>query len=113
MKNSSPFTLLFFTLFLTACGGSKVVLSPNTPDISAAKARFPEYTFEQYEMGKAIYTKNCGSCHALHAPGSKTETTWAKSIPPMVEKVNKRGMIITPEGEALIFRYLLSQGMAH
>ena len=115
MKNSLSFSLLFLTLVLAACGGSKVALSPNTPDLSAAKARFPEYTFEQYEAGKTIYTKHCGSCHSLYAPGSKTEPTWTKFIPRMAEKVNKNagGMVITSEGEALIFRYLLAQGMAH
>ncbi len=76
----------------------------------AAKAKFPGYTTTDFAAGQALYQGNCGRCHSLYAPGSRSESQWASVVPRMVVKANKKAQaaVISPEGEQLILRYLFA-----
>ena len=57
----------------------------------------PHYSATQLAEGKAIYTANCGKCHKLFTPESKSVEKWEKVLPPMIKKAKldeTRGLLV-------------------
>lgn len=111
MKKNFLLLSALFVLALTSCGTKPVAdVASESTGMKAAKAKFPGYTAADFAAGEALYQGNCGRCHSLYAPTSRSEAQWASVVPRMVVKVNKKAQTtaITPEGEQLILRYLFA-----
>jgi cytochrome c5 len=107
--NFAQFTSLAGTAavvaLLAACGTAKTAASVN---LSAAQAKYPGYTMSDFTAGQALYAENCGRCHLAYAPSSHTEEQWAKWVPKMVPKANKKAgtVAIDEAGQELILKFL-------
>lgn len=90
---------------LAACGTAKTSTAVN---LSAAQAKYPGYSLADFTAGQALYAENCGRCHPAYAPSSHTEEQWAKWVPKMVPKANKKAgtVAIDDAGQDLIIKFL-------
>ena len=103
-------TLLVLTLVLglsVACGSAK---STSAINLTEAQAKYPGYSMADFTAGQALYANNCGRCHAAYTPGSHTEEQWAKWVPKMVPKANKKAgtVAIDESGQELILQFLFA-----
>lgn len=109
MKKSFIYVLVL--LFALGCKSSKVAvkeMGPSQKDVDRVSAKIPNYTLTKLLKGKVLYEDNCGSCHKLYSPNSRTEEKWKAVVPPMVKKVNKSSVKLTPEDQDLIVSYLIT-----
>ena len=92
---------------LAACGAAKTSTAVN---LSAAQTKYPGYSMADFTAGQALYAANCGRCHLAYAPGSHTEEQWAKWVPKMVPKANKKAgtVAIDESGQELILQFLFA-----
>lgn len=99
--------ILFSLLFLVSCiRYKKLVADKNAiteTDASRANEMFPGTTLADLQKGKLIYDANCGKCHKLHQPDSRSADSWNKIVPPMSRKAK-----LSPEDESLILRYVVT-----
>ena len=87
-------TLLVLSLVFglsVACGSAK---STSAINLTAAQAKYPGYSMADFTAGQALYAANCGRCHPAYTPDSHTEEQWAKWVPKMVPKANKKAGIV-------------------
>lgn len=109
--NLSHFFSLAGTLavvgILAACGSAKTTSAVN---LSAAQSKYPGYSMADFTAGQALYAENCGRCHPAYAPASHTEEQWAKWVPKMVPKANKKAgtVAIDESGQDLILKFLFA-----
>ena len=92
---------------LAACGSAK---SSSAINLTEAQAKYPGYSMADFTAGQALYANNCGRCHAAYTPGSHTEEQWAKWVPKMVPKANKKAgtVAIDESGQELILQFLFA-----
>jgi cytochrome c5 len=106
MKTFATLSVLTIAIGLSvACGSAKSTAAIN---LTAAQAKYPGYSMADFTAGQALYAENCGRCHPAYAPGSHTEEQWAKWVPKMVPKANKKAgtVAIDESGQELILRFL-------
>ena len=101
-------TLLVLSLVFglsVACGSAK---STSAINLTAAQAKYPGYSMADFTAGQALYAANCGRCHPAYTPDSHTEEQWAKWVPKMVPKANKKAgtVAIDESGQDLIIKFL-------
>lgn len=104
--------ILYSTLvFLLACSGAKLITVSQT-DVDRGLSRFPGLTINDLNTGKSLYENNCGSCHKLKSPSSRSEKKWTRILENMVIKVNKKaGKQVLGESEKdILFKYLITMG---
>lgn len=85
----TKFTLLSLIIILAACGSTKLVI-PSQADVDRASQKNNSITLASINEGKALFEQNCNRCHGYKNPNSRSEKRWAKIIPRMVAKVNKK-----------------------
>jgi cytochrome c5 len=81
---------------------------PSQADVDRVATKIANYTLPKLLKGKTLYADNCGSCHRLYAPSSRTEVKWKSVVPPMVNKVNKSAQNLSAEEQELITNYLIT-----
>ncbi len=79
------------------------LIAPTQPDADRAAQMFPGITLAELNQGKTLYEQNCGKCHGLKKPASRTEEKWRKIMPPMAKKAK-----IDKQKEELILKYVLT-----
>jgi cytochrome c2 len=105
MKNAF---ILFLTCLFTACLSAKLI-TPSQLDVARVASKFPGYTLEDLNKGKALFSSHCGQCHGLKNPAKRTEEQWRKIVPRMAAKVNKKeGNVLDANAETLILKYLVT-----
>jgi cytochrome c5 len=92
--------VLFVLAAFVAC---TKLITPTQPDADRAAQMFPGTTIADLNQGKMLYEQNCGKCHSLKKPKSRSEEAWRKIMPPMAKKAK-----IDKEKEDLILRYVLT-----
>ncbi len=98
-------------LIAASCSSSKSAKSTSSAqsDVERGAAKFPGYTLEDLNKGKAIYTKNCVACHGLKDPKLYSEESLRGIVPNMVVKANnKLGMVIDDKDEEVLMKYLIT-----
>lgn len=98
-------------LLAVSCTSTKTAKteSAGQTEVARSAAKFPGYTQDDWNKGKAIYTKNCGSCHGLKDPKLYSEESLRGIVPNMVVKTNKKlGMVIDDKDEEILLRYLIT-----
>lgn len=101
---------IVFSVFLFAACAVKLS-EPMQADATRVSGQFPNFTVENLQSGKRIYTENCASCHKLAKPSAFSEADWRKIVPNMVAKVNKKNPNkINTADEDVLLKYLLTMG---
>ncbi|ESU28468.1 cytochrome c class I [Flavobacterium limnosediminis JC2902] len=94
-------------LIITSCAVKLV--TPTQPDVDRMQSKYPDYTLEELNQGKAMYEQHCVECHKLKNPTKFTETQWQKIVPGMVKKVNKKHPnAIDEKNQELILKYVIT-----
>lgn len=93
--------------------GAFITLMVNcTPKASKAISELPvetkeqivaQYSPQQLESGKTIFTGNCAKCHKLKEPGSRTPEQWNKVLKRMIPKAK-----LSDEDGKLVRAYLIA-----
>lgn len=101
-------------VLLLACSGAKVLV-PSQTDADRAAQKNSTITLETLNQGKTIFEQNCNRCHGYKSPVSRSEEKWAKIIPRMVAKVNKKTKkeTINPQQQELLLNYVITMGAAN
>ncbi|MCB9252419.1 MAG: hypothetical protein H6605_08105 [Flavobacteriales bacterium] len=104
---------LFFSILILASCSAKLK-TVTQADADRGNAKYNDVTLASLQEGKSIFVGNCGKCHGLKDPTSRTEEKWNKIVPIMVKKVNKNGkdVKITPDQESLLLKYLVTMSEA-
>jgi hypothetical protein len=102
------FTVLMGLMLFIAC--SPKFVTPVQMDADRMQTEIPGYTLSDLQTGMEHYKTNCGNCHGLKRPASRTPEEWKKIVPEMVKKANKKEVKISPETEKSILNYLITMG---
>lgn len=92
--------------FFAACSGNKKAQKTTT---KSEKISTTAANDQKIAMGKSIYNQHCGSCHKLKNPQDFSEPQWAKIVPAMVQKTNKKANaeVVDAQKQADILAYVL------
>ena len=55
-------------------------------DSSTIAAIRSKYSVDELETGRLIFKGNCGECHKLKMPGTRTIHQWERILPKMIRK---------------------------
>lgn len=93
-------SVIAISLMLAHCTAKKTTTSTPaetvkvmTPEEAVADVK-NRYTEVQMEEGNVIFRDNCGKCHKLHEPETRTVTHWEKILP----RMNKKSGLDTEQG---------------
>lgn len=104
----SVLVLSVLVLFLTSCLPTRLLV-PVQSDVDRIQDTYPGFTLAELEIGKSLYEYNCGMCHRLKKPESQTREAWARIVPGMSKKANKKKPgSIDAEKQELILKYLIT-----
>lgn len=104
-------TIVAALLLLIGCASAKLI-TPTQVDVDRVKTKYPEYSLADLNRGKQLYENNCGACHGLKDPASRTEEKWRKVVPEMVAKVNKKAAVLSDRDQEDILRYVITMSSA-
>jgi len=91
---------------LLALAGCEVSLpQPNAADAARLHGSGAELGLQDLELGRALYSSRCGSCHALRDPASERPEAWGAEVHEMRAK---KGVRLTDDEEQRITAYLVS-----
>ena len=87
---------------------------PTNNDVERMKDKYPGYTLQELNDGKILYQQNCGTCHSLKHPATRTEKQWEVIVPQEVIKVNKQAgnIVLDKDYQRVLLRYLVTMGTA-
>lgn len=90
------------TVFMAQCTPKASKAISESPVMTKEKAT-ADYTPEQLEQGKVIFTGNCVKCHGLKEPGSRTPEQWERVLKRMIPKAK-----LSEEDGNLVKAYLIA-----
>lgn len=88
--------LIFAAAIAAWVGCSPVLYVPGPTDTSS------EVSLDMLREGRALYVRQCGSCHSLHLPGEFARNVWLTNL----EEMSEKARISTLE-KKLILDYLM------
>ncbi len=94
-------------IFLASCAPVKLI-TPTQADVERVKVNYPDYNIAALNEGKLLFEQQCGNCHKLKNPTSKSVASWNKIVPRMVAKANKKEVKIDTKQQDLILKYLVT-----
>jgi len=80
------------------------VFQPTEADTAKVSTQEKTVTLADLQSGYNLYVSNCGGCHKLHVPSSKSREKWDKVLPEMFSKIQ-----ISGEKQQLIRQYIYSK----
>ena len=78
---------------------------PNAADAARLRGKGAELGLQDLELGRALYSSRCGSCHALRDPASERPEAWGGEVHEMRAK---KGVRLSDDEEERITAYLVS-----
>lgn len=90
-------------ILLDSCSATKLAI-PTQADAD----RVPGASLVALQNGRRLYMANCGKCHAIKDPASRTQNKWKEIVPKMVQRVNKKALVLSPENEHDILQFVLA-----
>lgn len=93
---------------LAAC--SPKVYTASQADVDRMASKYPGYTLEELNKGKALFESNCNLCHELKKPKSYSEEKWTAVVPKMSKGVNRKkgSEVLDAAAQESILRYVLT-----
>ena len=102
--------VIFFATVFSAC--SVKLLVPSQTDVDRVSRKYSGYSLTELNEGKTLYQQQCGNCHGLKKPSSRTEAQWNEIVPKMTKKANKNAEVISAKTQELILKYLITMSTA-
>jgi cytochrome c5 len=99
-------SILLSVATLSAC--SAKLLTPTQKDVERVSNKYSGYTLAELTEGKTNFQQNCGKCHGLKNPTSRTEAQWDEIVPRMVKKINKKSEVVNAKTQESILKYLIT-----
>lgn len=96
--------ILLFLVIAVACTATHPAFQPSESDLSKINTADSKVTLDELKKGYNLYVTNCGGCHWLPSPASKSKTEWEKIFPEMFSKI-----ALSPEQQKLIRQYVYSK----
>ena len=94
----------FLLMIIAACGSSYPLFKPIESDVNKVNMQNANVSLADLETGYKLYSSNCGGCHVLHAPSSRSQSDWNKILLKMFPKTE-----LNPEQQELVRQYLFSK----
>lgn len=92
---------------LASCAAKMPIASQ--ADVDRIQSKYPGYTMEDLNHGKAIFEQHCSECHKLKNPTKFSEEQLQKTVPMMVQKVNKKHPnAIDENSKDMILKYMIT-----
>lgn len=98
-------------MLLFGCASVQLI-TPSQADVDRVQTKYPNYSLTQLNRGKQLYENNCGACHGLKDPASRSEEKWKKIVPEMVGKVNKKTAVLNQQDQDDILKYVITMSSA-
>ena len=96
---------IFVVFVFYACNSSKEYIFSQV-EIDRGASMYADYTVVNLKEGQSLYVANCGSCHDLKNPTSKTPQQWKRIVPQMAEMINKMEVKLDMKSQDLILKYV-------
>jgi cytochrome c5 len=93
-------------VLLANCTPKKVTTTEMTTEQKVADVK-KNFTPAQMDEGKVLFQDNCGKCHKLFDPGSRTVDKWENVLPRMAKRSK-----LTEIQESMVRAYLLVNAKA-
>lgn len=78
-------TIATASVLMTQCTAKKTATSAKSPEEIVAEVK-KNYSEDQMAEGKTLFQGNCGKCHALFEPESRTVDKWERVLPRMSQR---------------------------
>jgi hypothetical protein len=93
-----PFFLALIFVGAVACSSQLYV--PTEKNVNKVEVA----SLSELQQGHELYINNCGKCHKLYSPGSRSNIDWKKALNVMAPKAK-----IDNDQMYLIYRYLVNR----
>lgn len=101
--------ILILVTVVLFVGCAVKLVPPTQSDADRMQTKYPDYTLDQLNQGKAMYEQHCAECHKLKNPTKFTEAEWQKIVPIMAKKVNKKHPnTLDTQSQDLILKYVIT-----
>lgn len=80
-------TIAAASVLMAQCTAKKTATAAKSPEEVVAEVK-KNYSEDQMEEGKTIFVGNCGKCHDLKEPETRTVEKWERILPRMSKKAN-------------------------
>lgn len=92
--------ILFAFLFVAAVACSSEIYVPSKKNVNKVE----QASLEELQQGHDLYINNCGKCHKLYSPGSRSNIEWKQALNKMIPKTQ-----LNNDQSYLIYRYLVNR----
>jgi hypothetical protein len=92
--------ILLALLFLAAVACTSQLYVPTEANVNKVE----QATLAELQQGHDLFVNNCGKCHKLPKPGSKSNPQWKKTLEVMIPKAK-----LNNDQSYLIYRYLVNR----
>jgi mono/diheme cytochrome c family protein len=92
--------ILIALLFVGAVACTSQLYVPTEKNVNKKEPA----TLAELQQGHELYLNNCGKCHKLYDPGSRTDVQWKQVLETMAPKAK-----LNSDQSYLIFRYLVNR----
>jgi mono/diheme cytochrome c family protein len=87
-------------IFVGAVACSSQLYVPTEKNVNKVEVA----SLSELQQGHELYINNCGKCHKLYSPGSRSNIDWKKALNVMAPKAK-----IDNDQMYLIYRYLVNR----
>lgn len=102
MKSIKIITLFAIGISIYSCSSSKSTTAQAPAPVATETPKTIELTPELAE-GKMLYENNCGKCHKLFSPTSKSKEKWGPIVDRMAPKAK-----LTDAQKSLVYNYVVA-----
>jgi len=92
--------ILIALLFVAGVACTTQLYVPDEKNVNKVE----KATLAELQQGHDLFQNNCGKCHKIPKPGSRTNPQWKKVLEKMVPKAK-----LNNEQSYLIYRYLVNR----
>lgn len=93
------YTLLFLVVIAVACTTTEFY-SPGNKNVNKVETA----SLSELQQGHNLYLNNCGKCHKLFKPDSRSNESWKKVLSFMAPKAK-----LNADQSDLIYKYLVNR----
>lgn len=92
--------ILIALVFVGAVACTSQLYVPNEKNVNKVE----QASLSELQQGHDLYVNNCGKCHKLPNPGSRSNTQWKKTLEIMIPKAK-----LNNDQSYLIYRYIVNR----
>jgi len=100
MKSTRMKPILFALILVAAVACTTQLYVPSAGNVNKVE----QASLAELQQGHDLYMNNCGKCHKLHKPDSKSNQEWKKVLGFMAPKAK-----LNADQSNLIYKYLVNR----